>query len=327
VPLTAATRAPLSSTSDRVPDPRTTALLAIDWGTTSARAYRMSGDGEVLAVREAPLGVQPIAGGDFGGALRALLGDWIDVAAPRIACGMIGSRQGWIEVPYVSCPAALDALAQGIAGTPGGELAIVPGVTCRDPAGVPDVMRGEETQLAGAIEPGTGDALAVLPGTHSKWARVEGGRLADFATYMTGEIYGALMAHTILGRLATAGRDADAPPGPAFVRGLERGIGSGGLLHDLFGARTLALAGELDPAEVADWLSGLLIGREVRSARIAAQRAGHDASRVILVGAQALVARYERALLHLDIVAVRGPLHAAARGLWRIARRAGMIPR
>jgi 2-dehydro-3-deoxygalactonokinase len=304
-----------------------TTLLAFDWGTTSARVYRLGHDGSVLDRRSAPLGVLHVRDGDFAAALRTLAGDWIDIDAPRIASGMIGSRQGWLEAPYVPCPAALDTLAGGIVRTPGGELMIVPGVTCRDAAGIPDVMRGEESELAGAVEAADGRVLAVLPGTHSKWARIEGGRLVDFATYMTGEIYGALIGHTILGRLASPPQASDAPPGTGFVRGLERGMGAGGLMHDLFGARTLALAGELAPTDVGDWLSGLLIGREIRSARTAAQRAGHDASQVLLIGADALVARYAQAFAHFDIVARRAAADAAARGLWRIARRAGIVRR
>ena len=130
---------------------RATALLAIDWGTTSARAYRIAGDGEVLDARESPLGIQHIRDGAFAAALRSLLGDWIDIAAPRIACGMIGSRQGWVEAPYVDCPAGLDRLARSVVTTPDGALAIVAGVRCRDAAGLPDVMRGEETQIVGAF--------------------------------------------------------------------------------------------------------------------------------------------------------------------------------
>ncbi len=108
------------------------ALIAIDWGTTSARAYCLDAAGHVVGERAAPLGVQAIRDGAFGAALASLLGDWKDFTAPRLACGMIGSRQGWIEAPYVECPAALDALALGLQSSPGGELRIVPGVACRD---------------------------------------------------------------------------------------------------------------------------------------------------------------------------------------------------
>src|SRR5260221_13672100 len=124
---------------------------------------------------------------------------------------MVGSRQGWREAPYVDCPAPLAAVAAGIIRTDDGALAIVPGVRTRDGNGIPDVMRGEETQLAGAVSGSEDRVLAVLPGTHCKWALVEKGRLVDFATFMTGEMYDVLLNHSILGRLA---QPAAEQPGP-----------------------------------------------------------------------------------------------------------------
>ena len=296
------------------------ALIGIDWGTSATRAYRIGSDGAVLEARSAALGIQKLEGRGFADALKELLGPWQDDPAPRLACGMIGSRQGWREAPYVSCPLSIDALAAGQVTTERGELTIVPGVMTRDAAGVPDVMRGEETQIIGAIDHEAAAVLAVLPGTHSKWARVERGRLVDFQTFMTGELYAVLLEHSILGRLAERGTLAH--DDDAFARGVARGLGAGGLSHDVFGARTLCLAGELAPAGVADWLSGLLIGREVRTARSWSFRGGNDASTVCVVGDDALAARYVTALGAAGIAATRGPADAAARGLWRIARHA-----
>jgi 2-dehydro-3-deoxygalactonokinase len=235
---------------------------------------------------------------------------------------MVGSRQGWREAPYVDCPAPLANLAAGIVRVEGDVLAIVPGVRTRDAHGIPDVLRGEETQLAGAIDEQEDRVLAVLPGTHSKWARVERGQLVDFATYMTGEMYGVLLKHSILGRLA---QPAAPQPGAAFARGVARGLGTGALCHDLFGARTLALMGELAPEEVPDWLSGLLIGREVRDARAWAQRTDGEITRVRLVGADALTTRYAAALTQAGVAVERAHADAAARGLWRIAQRASLV--
>ena len=299
-----------------------TALIAIDWGTTSARAYCLGTAGEAIAMRTVPLGVLQVQEGCFPEALAALLGDWHDVVAPRLACGMVGSRQGWREAPYVDCPAPLATLAAGIVHTADRSLAIVPGVRTRDSNGIPDVMRGEETQLAGAIDEREDRVLAVLPGTHCKWALVERGRLVDFATYMTGEMYSVLLNHSILGRLA---QPAAAEPGPAFAHGVTRGLGAGGLSHDLFGARTLVLMGELAPRDVPDWLSGLLIGREVRNARIWAQRQGSDGARVRLVGADALLTRYAVAMTQAGIAVEHAPPDAAALGLWRIAQHAALV--
>jgi len=298
-----------------------TALIALDWGTTSARAYRLDATGAVKGVRNAPLGILQVPNGDFAAALDTLLGDWRDETAPRLASGMIGSRQGWVEAPYCDTPVASAGLAAGIVDVPGARLSIVPGVRTRDAAGTPDVMRGEETQILGAIDPARPLAFAVLPGTHSKWARVEHGRLAAFSTFMTGETYAALLDHTILGRLATHDT-GDAQDADAFRRGLDRGLASardgGALLHDAFGARTLALFGELAQSGVADWLSGLLIGHEIA----AAQRMSPDMRDVMVIGSEALARRYVDACTHAGLAAAAAPPDAAARGLWRLARAA-----
>ena len=301
-----------------------TALIAIDWGTTSVRAYWLDASGTVLDMRSAPKGIQQIRDGDFSTALTQLLGEADDDSVPHLACGMIGSRQGWVEAPYVACPAPLSALVGGIVTVPGSGLRIVPGVSTRDAKDMPDVMRGEETQLVGAVDAREQRVLAVLPGTHSKWACIESGRIEDFMTFMTGELWNVLLAHSILGRLA-APLPKESPPGPAFLRGARSGLGSGGLEHDIFGARTLALTGELADHEVADWLSGLLIGREVRNARKWAQRHGHDASHVRLIGDDALVARYIAAFAEADIGVDRFDGPAAAVGLWRLAVLARLV--
>ena len=305
-------------------DTRRAALIAIDWGTTSARAYRIDGTGAVFAARSAALGIQSLRDQRFAAALATLLDDWCDDAAPRIGCGMIGSRQGWIEAPYADCPIDLGGLGSVLSHTPGGELAIVPGVICRDAAGTPDVMRGEETQLAGALLRDDGRLLAVLPGTHSKWAMIDNGRLLEFATFMTGELYAVLMEHSILGRMAAKPADS-VSGGEAFDRGVARGLAGAGLGHNIFGARTLALVGELAPVQVGEWLSGALIGHEIGAARTWAQERGATKTPVRVIGDHAIVARYLRAFEMVGIQADRGPPDAAAHGLFRIAQRAGLI--
>ena len=298
-----------------------TALVGIDWGTSAARAYRLDAGGQVLERRDLPIGIRHVRDGRFDAALAKLIAGW-DVRVPRIASGMIGSRQGWVEAPYVECPASLTALGDRLARAPHDELAIVPGVVTHDAAGIADVMRGEETQLLGSV--GRNErVLAVLPGTHSKWARVEHGRVVDFTTFMTGELYGVLIAHSMLGRLA--GHEPGRFMRDAFSRGVARGLADGELAHDIFGARTLSLTGALESEHVADWLSGLLIGREVRAARGWGLRAGVEPATVRIIGTDTLVDRYELALADAGIVAERGHADAAARGLWRVAARAGIV--
>jgi 2-dehydro-3-deoxygalactonokinase len=300
------------------------ALIAIDWGTTSARAYRLDARGQILDARSAPLGVQQVSAGGFPAALNALLGGRVDADVPLLACGMIGSRQGWIEAPYIRCPAGLEEIAANLSSVPGTRLAIVPGLICHDADGVPDVMRGEETQILGTLDDRQPSAsrLIVLPGTHSKWARIGAGGIEAFATFMTGELYALLHDHSILGRLATAGAGDDT----AFERGVRMSLRDAGALpHDVFSARTLALTGALAPEGVADYLSGLLLGAEIAAARRWADRDALGNGSVTLVGDAALCARYRRALALAGFKTVSGPSEAAARGLWRIALQAGML--
>jgi len=298
-------------------------LIAIDWGTTFARAYRLNARGGVVDERSAPLGISHVLAGGYEQALFTLLGEWRADAAPRLACGMIGSRQGWIEAPYVRCPASVDVLVDGIAAVGNRMLSIVPGLTTRDRHGTPDVMRGEETQIVGAIDVDEPTVLAVLPGTHSKWARVERGRIVDFTTYMTGELYGVLLAHSILGRMSEPARDASAET--AFLRGVGRGLKNDDVMHAIFGARTLVLAGEMATTDVGDWLSGALIGAEIRAALAWARDGGIDATCVRIIGNDQLSTRYEHALSLAGVSTEHGDRHAAARGLWRIASRAGLL--
>jgi len=200
---------------------------------------------------------------------------------------MAGSRQGWVEAPYVACPAGPDELRQRLHWIEPGRIALVPGLS--DEQGeVPDVMRGEEVQIFGAMRlAGLTDGLFVLPGTHSKWATVRDGRITGFRTYMTGEVYGLLSQHSILARTL----DADAALDEAvFLRGVTRAGNGQGLLHNAFGVRALALFGRLPPAESASYLSGLLIGEELYLQELLAGR------EVIAIGAATLTARYALAL-------------------------------
>ena len=290
-----------------------TALIGLDWGTSNCRAFRIARDGSVLETRSAAQGILAVKDGAFAAAYESLVGDWLKAhAAPVLMCGMIGSRQGWVEAPYVDLPADAGQLARHLAKVPGTTASIVPGLVGDALAGGRDVIRGEETQIVGAAD---GDALYCLPGTHSKWVHVERGRIVRFATFMTGEVYGVLARHSILGRLM----DGEAHDAAAFAAGIERGRADGGLLHQLFTVRTDGLFDRQKPAALSSYLSGLLIGHELRAAIRA-----FPAPRVVLVGAPALTERYRIGLQSEGSAgtAIAGDL-AAAKGLWRIAEKAG----
>ncbi|MEP6997409.1 MAG: 2-dehydro-3-deoxygalactonokinase [Betaproteobacteria bacterium] len=297
-------------------------MLAIDWGTTTARAYAMDREGRIREARSAPLGVQRVASGEFAQALKSLCGDELSADVPLLACGMIGSRQGWVEAPYFACPADFGAIAARLTPVPNTALAIVPGLICHDDHGIADVMRGEETQILGAVDDAvSARQVVLLPGTHSKWAVIGAEGIEAFSTFMTGELYALLIEHSILGRLSAPGSD-DA----ALARGVRHSLRAGAAItHDLFSARTLALTDALAPAGVSDYLSGLLLGAEIAAARQWLQRMRLVATRLTLVGAPALVRSYRMALAIAEIDADIGAEDAAARGLWRIARHAGLV--
>ena len=293
------------------------ALIALDWGTTSLRAWLLDARGEVLAMARAPLGVMQVQNGDFAGAFDAVTAGWPDL--PALAAGMVGSRQGWVEAPYLACPTGLDDLAGALVPAPGRRLWIVPGVLRT--GGAPDVMRGEETQIVGALalRPElNARARLVLPGTHSKWAEVSGGRVQTFATYMTGELFAVLREHSILGRpAAQAGSGAGGED--AFLRGVEAAREADGVASRLFSARALVLTGGLPASDSLDYLSGLLIGDELRSAL-----AGSEAV-PLLIGEPALCARYALALRRFGLTGAAILEDAAITGLWRIAAAAGLV--
>jgi len=238
-------------------------MIAVDWGTSRVRAWRLAEDGSVRDRRALDAGVMAVTRDEFAPILESMVGSWCaEGDGPLFLCGMVGGRQGWIEVPYVSCPASLDDVAAGIReiAWARGRAFIVPGLRCRDAEGVPDLLRGEESQALGAMAllPAA-DVTLCLPGTHSKHVQLQGERIARFETHMTGECFSTLLDHSILGRLAK-GRDIDES---AFAAGVERASRGGFLPHQLFGARTRVLVGELAPEAIAGYLSGLLVGHEV----------------------------------------------------------------
>lgn len=289
-------------------------LLAIDWGTSSLRGALLDAQGAVIEERAFPRGILTVPAGGFPAAFDECFGDWLR-ATPGLQClmsGMVGSRQGWLEAPYCACPAGFSDIAAQLAWVEAGRIAIVPGLSCeRD--GVPDVMRGEETQVFGALQAlGLSDALLVLPGTHSKWVRVAGGRITDFTTFMTGEVFALLRQHSILARTLPAD---DAPlDEAAFTRGVQLALRSPSLLQTAFSARTLALFERQSPEELLSHLSGLLIGEELR-----AQSLQKD-ERVVLIGSAALTQRYQLALAQCGVTCDSPGAQVTWAGLHAIAQ-------
>jgi 2-dehydro-3-deoxygalactonokinase len=291
-------------------------LVALDWGTSSLRAALLDAAGTVLEERSLARGILSVEPGGFPTVFESACGDWLrDGASQAIIGGMAGSRQGWLEAPYCACPAGFDEIAARLAWIEPRRIGIVPGLSCED-SGVPDVMRGEEVQILGALDLlGATDGLFVLPGTHSKWARVVKGRIEGFSTFMTGEFYALLRNRSILAR--TLPESDGALDAAAFRRGVEQSLRGGGLLHNAFGVRTLSLFDRVAADALPSYLSGLVIGEELR----AQQLPGRDA-RVVLIGASDLTARYALALEVLGATAQSLGSEATWRGLSRIAQAA-----
>ncbi|TPG26256.1 2-dehydro-3-deoxygalactonokinase [Variovorax guangxiensis] len=271
-------------------------LVAIDWGTSSLRGALLDANGRVIDERSAPRGILSVPAGGFASLFDELFGDWMQLAGTRcLISGMAGSKQGWIEAPYCPCPAGLAQVAAQVIAIEPGRIALVPGLS-DEHDGVPDVMRGEEIQLFGAVAlTGIRNGVFVLPGTHNKWVRVADGRVTGFRTFMTGEFYALLSTHSILSRTIDASAPLDEA---AFLQGVTQSANNEGLLHNAFGARTLALFERMSAADLSSYLSGLLIGEELRTQSLRA------AGEVVLIGAPALTQRYALAL-HAGGVASR----------------------
>ena len=251
--------------------------------------------------------------GQFSKLLDEQAGAWIAAGeSPIVMSGMVGSRQGWVEAPYAQCPAGLDELASGLKKVEwGGKQAwIVPGLACRDEAGVYDVMRGEETQILGAMDDLPAECVICLPGTHSKWVVVQKGRILGFKTYFTGEMFAVLRKHSLLGRMMEVG----AADQTSFLDGVKRSADPGGLLHHLFGVRTRGLFYEISPANAPSYLSGILIGHELREAAA-------DARKLYLLGSAELTALYGKAARAIGLESKLLDPEAVTRGLFALGRR------
>lgn len=308
-------------------------LIALDWGTTSLRAYLIDANGKVLERRSAPLGILKVLDNNFDAAFEEICGSWLnndlEIAPLRgglalLASGMIGSRQGWLEAPYVPCPATIDEIAKHLVSLStknGRRVAIVPGIRTENSTGVPDVIRGEETQIFGALDTGNADRLFVLPGTHSKWARVKNKRIEHFATFMTGEVFAILCEHSILGRTMKGSADDAESFKQGFAYAMNEQVNGAGLLQQLFSARTLALFNRVPGEALHAYLSGLLIGHEILGALAFFGRENE----ITIIAEPALAARYQRAFSFAKISARVADESVTATGLFRIAQAARLL--
>lgn len=262
-------------------------FIAVDWGTTNRRGYLLAADGTLTDEFEDDQGILSVGPDGFPAAvarLRDRLGD-----KPLLMAGMIGSNHGWSEARYVPAPAGLADLAEALVWPEPGFAAIVPGVSWSDGADAADVMRGEETQVLGALEAAMipRDCLVCHPGTHNKWVTVEKGRIAGFRTAMTGELFSLLRDHSILADLLSHPADL----GPAFDRGVRHGLASDDLTSELFAVRARVLLGQRPAADAASYVSGLLIGTDCRTALASA-----PAGEVIVMGRPELTRLFAEAL-------------------------------
>jgi 2-dehydro-3-deoxygalactonokinase len=308
------------------------ACAAIDWGTTRFRAWLLDASGEAVAERRSDEGMSALKRDEFASVLEGhLTAMGAASSLPVVICGMAGSRQGWLEAPYVDTPARFaDIFARAVA-VPGArrEVRIVPGIAQRDPSR-PDVMRGEETQLAGiAARAGDGELLVCMPGTHSKWVQLAAGAVTGFTTWMTGELYSVLSAHSILRHAVGAAPARVAADDPVFSTWLDDALAHpADAASRLFRIRASTLLTGMDPAQAAAALSGLLIGSEIGSSRL---QFG-TARKTVLVGSGQLGALYEEALrragydaspVDADMVVRAGLAEAARKNFGVTAARSG----
>ncbi|MEO8715971.1 MAG: 2-dehydro-3-deoxygalactonokinase [Acetobacteraceae bacterium] len=283
-------------------------MIGVDWGTTSFRAFRLTGDG-IRDRRASPRGVQSVQDGRFGDTLREEIGPWLASGERHVLLsGAIGGERGWMTAPDLACPAGPAEIAAALVDIPfdWAEVKLVPALSCTEAEGAVEVMR-DATLILGALgQIGTG--LACVPGRRTVWARIEAGRIARFATHLTGEAFTAWRTLAFPDRIL---RDGPATDRDAFDMGVARAAQPGGLLHHLAWARALALSGKPADAAAGSLLWGILIGHEVRAAL--AENAGTPMVHVI--GAPDLTALYARAIEAAGGMAERLNGEAVARGL------------
>ncbi len=268
-------------------------FVGVNWGSTNFRAYLIGADGAALDDYSAAAGIVALDRQGMAAAMDALAARW-PASGPIYASGMIGSNVGWTEVPYAQAPAGCADLVKAAVSTNIGSVPthIVPGIACRRSFdGQPDILRGEEIELMGLAALRAVDGWVALPGTHTKWAQLENGRVVDFFTSMSGEMFDRLTASGLLASIV----DGEAADGPVFLRGVATGrarqLGLGTLL---FGARAQVVRGVMTKADAASYIRGLLIGSEIADA-LAVYPMVRD-NLVPLIGNTALCRLYASAL-------------------------------
>ena len=296
------------------------ALIAIDWGTTSLRAYRLSDQGDILDKRVSSNGIISVKDGQFNETFVEQVGDWMDTA-PDISvvmCGMVGSRQGWKEIDYVTGQAGLNEIASGmekIVLYSGHKARIAPGYRGINTDGLPDVMRGEETQILGAISGKVGAHIFCMPGTHSKWVSVIDEKIIGSTTFMTGEVFDVMCQHNILGKLMTTQGRELAMAERWFDDGVEKAKAGISLLSGFFGVRARALLSEIPEVYTKDYLSGLLIGTEINAAY------KNKNLEVTMIGSGRLISLYDRAIRTFGGRALLADEDVVAVGLYELAKK------
>lgn len=266
-------------------------MVGIDWGTSNRRAYVLNGEGKLVRQHNDEFGILAV-NGNFEASLKELLKELEVAQADIVMSGMVGSRNGWQQVPYLSTAQPISRLPQAMlqidTALPNVRCRIVPGYYFADAFGIPDVMRGEETQIFGAMALGAPDGWYLLPGTHCKWVRVDNGGITEIMTFMTGELFSLLRAQ---GTLAALMKDEKEVPA-AFETGLKAAQQSG-FTHAAFGCRALVVTDTMPAEHAASYLSGLLVGAEMADMR---QRMNQVREAVQIIGSTLLAKRYADAL-------------------------------
>ena len=297
-------------------------ITALDWGTSSFRGYLLDENGTVCEKIRAEAGILTVQDGDFGATLRAQLLRFKrrEPRSPIIASGMITSRNGWLETPYLCCPVGMEDLAGSLEPMHTDEFGtiwFVTGVNQFKPE--PDIMRGEETQLAGLVRPGK--ITVILPGTHSKWVSMNAGYIENFTTFMTGDVYKAVLESTILKASPVADWSQD-----AFLNGVKAGFkrtqDGRSMLSGLFQVRVNGILGMLPEEQIRSYLSGMLIGAEIAEG-VGAGRGQRDP--FVVLGDAALTSLYLDALDACELSGEPGPADVVATGLYRLARQRALV--